>query len=885
MSNDEQNDSVFNRFCENVSIPTAKYLTAKHNRKVRIMTWILIIIMAGLTVYQIYERSAYYCTEPITVVVTESNQDSSVMPAMVICPPGQFRASLALSRTHDDYQDFDGSVNSDLFNLEQHRDTFISYFRRTNISFTKLDVDTLLQELRSIYEDLNNGPAEEISKILDRLDIMSASLQDRFPNLASKLSTKEPIYKGKISLKAENSTSITDSNGYAKYRALNGQYDNCAQLELIRTFDEFSFPDWNRAIRWIMTCRIDSTFAADTVIRDLTRFANYSRFINLARPNLTDIVLDCKWYNGEFSASAQGCNLTSVWTPFGQCFRIAPLEGTNLSLSSPESKTRVDVLIDTLTAEFPDGLTTVFLYSENETEFATTNGGIPIKPALESNLMIEQMRQNIRAAKNCGTTYLRRFQSYSKDKCIWEKSIEPVEKECNCLYDRVPNYLQDAGEEIAMMQADASYNSSLNFCSMFDTFFCAPRALASDYDCPDDCEELQPEVSLVIYPLDHRNIFSRLPPRFDSTVTSNMKELSKYGGYNNAPGSEQLDILLSELFLKQMELISLFWWKNRTEYNEPFYMAWFQDWSSENGMNRLNDYFGFFNDTSPSYSPLPFDFDETLFDPTGEQYSFFKDLITSILEKYETSQKDWTYSYSKESMKPFYNSIIADLETAKSATDQFAELRLLVLNKFVEEYTKFYKCVTLPQDQETLPDCYATYMCRKDIGKDDFFEMDVSICQLSWELYSVETPFDSNKNAAKYHVPISIFDLEQALHFSNSQNVTITHFPPIHQLKLWIEKFLQSKSKIDGNFTVWQAPWGIYTKWFRKEIPIGGGFSIKSLAQALSTSANTSDIFEIGNNYRDGSAAREYLKKAHLDVLDAMKRLTEALKTIRGCYL
>uniref|UniRef100_A0A914VRQ5 Uncharacterized protein n=1 Tax=Plectus sambesii TaxID=2011161 RepID=A0A914VRQ5_9BILA len=91
MSNDEQNDSVFNRFCENVSIPTAKYLTSKHNRKVRIVTWILIIIMAGLTVYQIYERSAYYCTEPITVTVTESNQDSSVMPAMVICPPGQFR--------------------------------------------------------------------------------------------------------------------------------------------------------------------------------------------------------------------------------------------------------------------------------------------------------------------------------------------------------------------------------------------------------------------------------------------------------------------------------------------------------------------------------------------------------------------------------------------------------------------------------------------------------------------------------------------------------------------------------------------------------------------------------------------------------------------------
>uniref|UniRef100_A0A914WQE9 Uncharacterized protein n=1 Tax=Plectus sambesii TaxID=2011161 RepID=A0A914WQE9_9BILA len=108
-------------------------------------------------------------------------------------------------------------------------------------------------------------------------------------------------------------------------------------------------------------------------------------------------------------------------------------------------------------------------------------------------------------------------------------------------------------------------------------------------------------------------------------------------------------------------------------------------------MNSVDEYFGFFNDTSPSFAPLPFDFDETLFDQDDEQYSFFKELILGILEKYNTSQKDWTYSYSKESMDPFYNSIIADLEAAKRAPDQFAELRLLVLNKFVEEYTKFYE--------------------------------------------------------------------------------------------------------------------------------------------------------------------------------------------------
>uniref|UniRef100_A0A914UUH1 Uncharacterized protein n=1 Tax=Plectus sambesii TaxID=2011161 RepID=A0A914UUH1_9BILA len=169
-----------------------------------------------------------------------------------------------------------------------------------------------------------------------------------------------------------------------------------------------------------------------------------------------------------------------------------------------------------------------------------------------------------------------------------------------------------------------------------------------------------------------------------------MQRLSLCGGFLNAPGSEQLDILFSELFQTQIELISLFWWKNRTEYNEPFYLAWFDVWS-EDGIYNINDYFGFSSSAPPSNAPSLFDFDETLFDQADEQFSFFKELILGILEKYNTSQKDWTYSYSKESMTPFYNSIIADLEAAKSATDQFAELRLLVLNKFVEEYTMFYE--------------------------------------------------------------------------------------------------------------------------------------------------------------------------------------------------
>uniref|UniRef100_A0A914XA58 Uncharacterized protein n=1 Tax=Plectus sambesii TaxID=2011161 RepID=A0A914XA58_9BILA len=496
-------------------------------------------------------------------------------------------------------------------------------------------------------------------------------------------------------LKAVDFTNIANSDEYAKYRTLSGLYDDCAKLWLPseNEEEEITFPDWSRAIRDIMKCRIRDNPTGNTILRDLTRFTTYSRLINLARPNLTDIVLDCKWYNGEFSASAQKCNVTSVWTPFGQCFRIAALEGTNLSLSSPESYTYVDVLIDTLTAEFPGALPKVYFYSQNETEFATTNGGIQIKPGLESNLMIEQMRQNIRAAKNCGTTSLRHFKSYSKDKCIWEKSTEPVEKECNCLYDRAPNYLRDAGEDIAMMHANTSYNSSLKLCSMPDTFFCAQNALASDYNCPDDCEELQPEVNLVIYPLDLKNIRSRLPPDFDSTMISNMIWLSQYGGFFNTPDNDQLNYLLSELFLTHLELISLFWWKNRTEYNEPFYMAWFYNGDLGGTMNSMETYFGFFDPTYLSYSLLPFEFDETLFDQDEEQYSFFTDLVMSILTKYKTSQKDWTYSSSKESMEPFYNSIIADLETAKSATDQFAELRLLVLNKFVEEYTKFYEVI------------------------------------------------------------------------------------------------------------------------------------------------------------------------------------------------
>lgn len=79
-------------------------------------------------------------------------------------------------------------MKTDLFNFEQHRDTFISYFRRTNISFTNSDVDTLIQELQSIYEDLEPPPRKELSEVRDQLDAMSASLQDRFPIIASMLS-------------------------------------------------------------------------------------------------------------------------------------------------------------------------------------------------------------------------------------------------------------------------------------------------------------------------------------------------------------------------------------------------------------------------------------------------------------------------------------------------------------------------------------------------------------------------------------------------------------------------------------------------------------------------------------------------------------------------
>uniref|UniRef100_A0A914XDQ4 Uncharacterized protein n=1 Tax=Plectus sambesii TaxID=2011161 RepID=A0A914XDQ4_9BILA len=298
MASDEPNDSVFNRFCENVSIPTAKYLTSKHNRKVRILTWILIIIMAGLTVYQIYERSAYYCTDPITVVVTESNQDSGVMPAMVICPPGQFRASAASRKAYGlSKKDAFGAVKSDLFNFEQHRDAFIANFRRTNISFTSADVDTLLQELKSIYEDLKSVPDKELPKVLDRLDNMSTSWKDRFPVLASKLSTKEPIFKGMMPLKAENSTDITDYNGYAKYRVLNGLYDMCAKQWLSTFVDESSFPDWNSAIRDIMKCRINGVSGKPSeIIGDLSRFKTYSRLSNLARPTLTDVVFEYVFY-------------------------------------------------------------------------------------------------------------------------------------------------------------------------------------------------------------------------------------------------------------------------------------------------------------------------------------------------------------------------------------------------------------------------------------------------------------------------------------------------------------------------------------------------------------------------------------------------------------
>uniref|UniRef100_A0A914UPC2 Uncharacterized protein n=1 Tax=Plectus sambesii TaxID=2011161 RepID=A0A914UPC2_9BILA len=205
--------------------------------------------------------------------------------------------------------DYGGSENSDMFNFEQHRDTFISYFRRTNISFTSAEIDNLLQELKSIYDDMNNLPDvenmdmyydvkslsdEELSKFIDRLDNLSTSLQDRFPILASKLTKKEPISKAIIPLKANNFTDITDSNGYAKYRVLNGLYDYCAKTWFPYTTAEFPVPDWNHALPNIMNCRLRGGYNNwnDEIIGDLIRFTTYSRLINLARPNLNDIVLE-----------------------------------------------------------------------------------------------------------------------------------------------------------------------------------------------------------------------------------------------------------------------------------------------------------------------------------------------------------------------------------------------------------------------------------------------------------------------------------------------------------------------------------------------------------------------------------------------------------------
>uniref|UniRef100_A0A914VFZ0 Uncharacterized protein n=1 Tax=Plectus sambesii TaxID=2011161 RepID=A0A914VFZ0_9BILA len=411
---------------------------------------------------------------------------------------------------------------------------------------------------------------------------------------------------------------------------------------------------------------------------------------------------------------------------------------------------------------------------------------------------------------------------------------------------------------------------------------------ATDYDCPDDCEELQPEVSLVIYPLDPMNTLSRLPPDFDTRVVNNMKWLSQYGGFLNTPGNNQLNVLLSDLFLTHMKLISAFWSKSRTGFNEPFYMAWFSKWNGDYAIGTVNNYLDFSNSKSPSPLPLPFDLDETLFDQADEQYTFFKELITSIIEKYETYQKDWTYSYSKEAMEPFYNSIIADLEAANSATDQFAELRLLVLNKFVKEFTKLYECVTLSQG--TLSYCYATYGCRRDPNPYDRSDPAVSVSCSKDNPYLQQWADQLETTAAdiSYWLPDSICDLEVSLKLPYMDGIEASGLTPFQRLKRLIEKLLQSPSNIgDGELSVWEAPWDIYTKWFLKEIPDELVYSYLkiSIAQALSTFASTSDIFRIRNYYRDGSKAREDLRKVHLDLVKAVNDLSPHLETLRGYYV
>uniref|UniRef100_A0A914VJU7 Uncharacterized protein n=1 Tax=Plectus sambesii TaxID=2011161 RepID=A0A914VJU7_9BILA len=315
----------------------------------------------------------------------------------------------------------------------------------------------------------------------------------------------------------------------------------------------------------------------------------------------------CLWFG-------RSCNVTSVWTVNGKCFRIAPENSDDEITDSFGNGKVVQFLIDTLKFNFPFKVPMVYLYQMNETGFAMKDGGFNIEPGKFTQLAISQTRQNIRAKQNCSRMDLKHFGDkwkYTKEKCEWEMSTSMIEEKCNCTSDLAPNYSFITDDQIfCLTHADSKcgdsgmwggeqfsvianrqqkfFDNDSNYCSFADAFYCAPKHLELNekFNCPDNCFEITYDIDLVTSAIDIVKVAESVPGQnfltddcggCASSMDNNLKGVHAVDDFRTMPGAKQLYHMINKLFQNYLQLLNAFWWKAD---ESPYYPAFFKMFSN-----------------------------------------------------------------------------------------------------------------------------------------------------------------------------------------------------------------------------------------------------------------------------------------------------------------
>uniref|UniRef100_A0A914VTV4 Uncharacterized protein n=1 Tax=Plectus sambesii TaxID=2011161 RepID=A0A914VTV4_9BILA len=569
----------------------AHFILPQNNMLVRALTASAIALAIGATFFQMYDRIHYYRAHPLVAVVTETEQDNQTMPAVIVCPGGQFRPSQAYHRFGIFDSFYRGSM--DLKHIEEHRNEIIVNMKKRNITITSDSIAYLELELGRINavlsDKIKRGVTIDLTaswwkEILTSLSNLTDTFQYIFPIMMSKLSAKEPFAFRKLPLNitgwynSHQAFEIAKAFELFRHENMLSKLDVCTDVFLLsdnRTWAEL-FPE-------ILQCRLGDVNTEPSILRDVHHIQLYPVVVNFLRTASKDLILNCIWMGN-------ACTITDVWTALGKCFRVGPQDESGAFVDRVgDDVSSVNILIDTLNNEFSNKQSKIYFYPQNETEFAQITGGIAIKSGMVSHVSINQIRKSIRDPQNCGTRELLKFKRYTKEKCVWEQKTNPIAVKCGCISDLAPDYFSYATKELSRMTTAEIYlNKTNKFCSLGENLICAPNSIATAYDCPNNCVEVKYEVDMITGHIDDKLIFSRLPLGFDENQVNSLEKLSEYGAFQTAPGYDQLNVVLEQLFEYHLRMMEMFWWKKD---ENPYYPTWFNN-RADYGYGTRGSYFG-----------------------------------------------------------------------------------------------------------------------------------------------------------------------------------------------------------------------------------------------------------------------------------------------------